>query len=100
MCRGGKRKELNLNVWKSNMFTHSFLSSIHRWLPDQRVITELHLVGIYHVPAVWEKDTCSSVVHIISCDTQKNFKEELGSKLRPQLLETQTFIYFTLGKIN
>lgn len=58
------------------MFTHSLLGPVHRRLPDQRVVTELHLVSMHHVPAVYEQDKCSCAVQIISCDLWKNFKQE------------------------
>lgn len=45
------------------MFTHSLLSPVHRRLPDQRVVAELHLVGMHHVPAVHENNTHVVLLH-------------------------------------
>ncbi len=65
------------------MLTYSLFSPVHTRLPDQRVVTELHLVGVHHVPTVCEQDTCSSVVHIISRDAQMDLARELRSTIRP-----------------
>lgn len=38
-------------------FTHCLLCPVHARLPDQRVVTELHLVGVNHIPTVRTSDT-------------------------------------------
>lgn len=80
VCKGVQRDKSS--VWSlermNDMFTHSLLGPVHTRLPDQRVVTELDLVGVHHVPAVCEQDTCSSVARIIS-----HLAKELGSKMRP-----------------
>lgn len=49
---------------KSKVLTHRLFCPIHTRLPDQGVVTELHLVGVNHVPTVCEQDTCRLITHV------------------------------------